>query len=122
MNDADAGRDDFEGVESLFAPFEKFVALAVAMEFEVEIVGEGVGRSGEVDLHRVIDDQIDRDERLDHFRIAAHRMNGGAHGGEIDEKGNTGEILEDDPRNDERDFEIAGIFRVVVREVFDVVF
>jgi hypothetical protein len=37
VDDADAGGDDLEGVEGLFAPFEEFVALAVAVEFEVEV-------------------------------------------------------------------------------------
>ncbi len=72
MDDADAGRDDLEGVEGLFAPLEELVAFAVAVEFEVEVAGERVAGAGEIDLHRVVHDEIDGDERLDHFRVLAH--------------------------------------------------
>ena len=37
VDDADAGRDDLEGLERLLAPLEEFVALAVAGEFEFEV-------------------------------------------------------------------------------------
>ena len=37
MHDADAGRNDLERVERLHAPFEKLVALAVALEFHFQI-------------------------------------------------------------------------------------
>ena len=51
--------------------FKKFVTLAVAFEFHVHVQAQGRGGAGEIDLHRVIDDEIDRHERLDDFRIAA---------------------------------------------------
>ena len=38
VDDADAGRHDLEGVERLLAPLEELVALAVALEFEVEVL------------------------------------------------------------------------------------
>jgi hypothetical protein len=68
----------------------------------------------------VVDDEVDGDEGLDHFRIAAHAVDGGAHGGEVDEEWDAGEVLEDDACDDEGDFEIAGGFGVVVCEVGDV--
>ena len=43
VDDADAGRDDLEGLERLLAPLEEFVALAVAVELEFEIARHRVG-------------------------------------------------------------------------------
>ena len=37
VHDADAGRHDAEGLERLLAPLEELVALAVALEFELEV-------------------------------------------------------------------------------------
>ena len=50
------------------------------------------------------------------------RIDGGAHGGEIDEQRHAGEILEDDAGDDEGDFIITGSLGVVVGEVGDVLF
>ena len=52
--------------------FRNSIALAVALEFHVHVqAASACGGSGEIDLHGVIDHEIDRHERLDDFRIAA---------------------------------------------------
>ena len=56
VDDADAGRHDFERIEGLFAPLQKLVAFAVAVKFEVEIAAEGVAGTGEIHLDRVVHD------------------------------------------------------------------
>ncbi len=71
VHDADARRDEAESLERLLSPFQKFVALAVAFEFHVHVQAQGRGGSGEINLHGVIDDEIDRHERLNDFRLAA---------------------------------------------------
>ena len=71
VHDADARRHEAESLEGLLPPFQKFVALAVAFEFHVHVQAQGRGGAGEIHLHGVIDDEIDRHERLDDFRIAA---------------------------------------------------
>ena len=69
VHDADAGRHDLEGVERLHAPLEKLVALAVAREFQVQILFAcESARAGEIHLHRVIHHEIHRHERLDDLR------------------------------------------------------
>ena len=68
VHDADAGRHDLEGVERLHAPLEKLVALAVALEFHLQIPPQRVGRAGKIHLHRVIHHQVHRHERFDEFR------------------------------------------------------
>ena len=122
VDDADAGRHDLEGVEGLLAPLEELVALAVAVELEVEVFLQRVRAAGEIHLHGVVHDEVHGDERLDHFRVLAHAVDGGAHGGEIDEQRHAGEVLEDDAGDDEGDFIVAGSLGVVVGEVGDVLF
>ena len=58
---------------------------------------EGVGDD------RVVDDQLGRHERVDPRRVAAevgHRL---AHGGEVDDRRDAGEVLEDHPGGRELD-------------------
>ena len=64
----------------------------------------------------MIDHQIDRHERLDDFRIAAELFHRAAHRRQIDHQRNAGEILEDNARDDERDFLVRRRFRVPVRQ------
>ena len=71
VHDADARWHQTESLERLLPPFQKFIALTVAFEFHVHIQAQGRGGSGKIDLHGVIDDKIDRHERLDNFRLAA---------------------------------------------------
>ena len=47
-----------------------------------------------VDLHGVVDDEIDRLQRVDALRIAAERLDRVAHRGEIDDGGHAGEVLQ----------------------------
>ena len=103
MHDADARRNDAEGVERLHAPFHELVAFVVALEFELHIEVEGVLRAVMIDHHRVIDDQVDRHQRLDDLRILAHVAGHVAHRGQVREQRHAGEILEHDARDDEGD-------------------
>ena len=120
MDDADARRHQTESLEGLLAPFEKLVTLSVALEFHVHVQPQRRGRTGEIDLHGVIDDQIDRHERLDDFRIAADPLDGAAHRREIYYERHAGEILENNSRDDEGDFLVRRRLRVPVGERLDI--
>ena len=48
--------------------------------------------------------EIDGHERLDDFRVLLHSCDGGSHRREIHQQRDTREILQDDARDDERDF------------------
>ena len=91
--DAGAGRHDAEIVERLLAPFQEFVALLVALIFELDVAGEGHRRAELVDDDGMVDDEIDRHQRIDLLRVAAERGHGVAHRGEIDHRRHAGEIL-----------------------------
>ena len=71
MADPHARRHDSKALERLLSPVEQRVAFAVATVFPLQIGGISVGAAKSIDLHRMIDDQIDRNEGIDPLRIAA---------------------------------------------------
>ena len=83
------------------------VALAVALVFQLDVLAEGAGAAEIVDHHRMVDDEIDRDQRVDARRVAAERHHGVAHGGEVDHGGDAGEILHQHARRAEGDLAVA---------------
>ena len=103
MDDADARRDDLEPVERLHAPLEEFVSLAIARELDLHVLGQGIGAGPAVHLDGMIDDERDRDERLDQLRLLAEPRDGGTHGREVDEERHSRKVLKHDPCDDERD-------------------
>src|SRR6478752_10748928 len=108
MHDADSRRDKLESFECLLAPLEKLIALTVALELHVEIEFQRARRTEEIDLHRVIDNQIDWYERLDDLRVASEPLHGAAHRREVDNQRNSGEVLQNNARNDEWDLLVRG--------------
>ena len=117
VHDADARRHDLERVERLHAPFHELVALVVALELELHVEVERVRRAVVVDHHRVVDDQVDRHQRLDRLRILAQRVGDVAHRRQVGEQRNAGEVLQHDARDDERDLVGARAGRRPVREL-----
>ena len=79
MDNADARRDDLEGVEGLHAPLEELVALAVAGELQVEVFLERVTGAGEIHLHRVVHHEVDWHQGLDDLGVLAELGHGRAH-------------------------------------------
>ena len=97
------------------------VALFVALELELGVDQERGLRAVLVHLDRVVDDEIDRLERIDALRIAAQRRDGVAHRGEIDDGGDAGEILQQYASGSERDLFFAAAAHVPFGERKDVV-
>ena len=93
MADAGAGRHDAEIGEGLLAPFQEAVALLVLLVFALDVLAERLARAEIIDHHRMVDDEIDRHQRIDLVRIAAERHHRVAHRGEIDHRRHAGEIL-----------------------------
>src|SRR5436190_16047626 len=108
MHDADSRRNELERLESLLSPLEKLVTLAIALELHVQIEFQRAGRTEEIHLHRVIDNQINRHERLDDVRVSSEPLHSAAHCREIDNERNSSEILQNNTRNDERDLLVRG--------------
>ncbi len=100
--------DDAEVGEGLLPPAEKTIALLVALELEIGVATQRLARGEEVDLQRVIDDQVDREARVDPARIAAEASQGGAHRRQIDHGRHAGEVLHQDTRRKEGDLRTVG--------------
>ena len=103
MDDAGVGRHDAEVVERFLAPAQERVALAVAAELERGVQVGRVALGIVVDLHRVIDDELDRLQRVDLARVAAELDDAVAHGRQIDNGGDAGEVLQQHARRREGD-------------------
>src|SRR5258708_27652493 len=110
MANAGVRRDDFEILERGLAPAEKGVALDVALKFELGVEAKGVGVAEFVDLHGVVDDQLGGEERIDARGIGAHPLDGFAPGGEVDDGGDPGEILEEHARRPEGGFFLRAVW------------
>ena len=72
--------------EGRLAPAEERVALAVALELELGVAGEGEPGRELVHLHRVVDDELDGQERVDACRVAAEVAHRVAHRGQVDDR------------------------------------
>ena len=103
VHDPGVRRDGLEALEGGLAPAQEGVALLVALELLLRVDAEGVARAEHVDLHGVVDHELDRDERVDLRRVAAEVGHRVAHRGEVDDAGDAREVLQDDARGRERD-------------------
>ncbi len=71
VDDAGARRDDAEAGERVLAPAQELEALGVALELERHVALERLGHAEDVGHHRVVDDQLGGNERVDLRRVAA---------------------------------------------------
>src|SRR4029077_8161051 len=108
MHDADSRRNELESFKSLLTPFKKLITLAIALELHVQIEFQRAWRTKKIDLHRVIDNQIDRHERFDDLRVASEPLHSAAHRREVDNQRDSGEVLQNNARNDERNLLVRG--------------
>ncbi len=97
---ADAGvrRYGLEVRECALTPAEERVPLTVAAELESRVALDREPRRKVVDLDRVVDHELDRDQRVDLLRVAAEVGHRGAHRSEVDDCGDAGEVLQEDAR------------------------
>jgi hypothetical protein len=71
VHDPRVGGHDGEVGERALAPAQEGVALAVAFELPLGVHAKGLARAERVDLHRVVDHQLGRHERVDLGGVAA---------------------------------------------------
>ena len=65
MDDSGARWDDLEVLEGGLSPAQEGVSLAVPLELELDVVRERKARGELVDLNRMVDDELCRQERVD---------------------------------------------------------
>ena len=95
VDDARARRDDLELLERTLSPAQELIALTVAVVLESHVQALGVGASEVVGDHGVVNNELCRGEWLDLGGIATQVGHGFAHGGQVDDDRNAGEILHD---------------------------
>ena len=121
MADARARRNDLEIVERLASPLQEFVSLAVALIFELDVLLECTRITEFVDHYAVVDDEVHWDERIDLLRVAAEPRHRIAHGGKVDDGGNSGEILHEHPRRTVLNFTVDPSFLEPVGHALEIV-
>ncbi len=122
VHDAGLGRHHAEVAERILAPAQEHITLAVAVVLEAGIELERIGGAEVVDLHRVVDDQFHRLQRVDARRVAAERGDAVAHRRQIDHAGHAGEILQQHAGRHERDLAVGvGRRRIPAGQGADVV-
>ena len=102
MDDPRAWRDDAEVLERLLGPAQQRVSLPVTLHLLLDV--QAVRRCGseKVDLDGVVDHQVGWNNGVDARGVPAHGRETRTHGGEVDDRGHAGEVLQDDPRGHKR--------------------
>eukprot|EP00760_Papus_ankaliazontas_P031102 PhM_4_TR5182/c1_g1_i1/m.99095 len=119
VDDTVARGNDRQALEGLAAPLEEAEALLVALELDRLVLLDGVGATGNIDLHGVVDDEIDGDEGVHAHGVALEAGDAVTHGGEVHHGGHTGEVLHEDASGAEGDLDLLGR-RLPVHNVLDV--
>jgi hypothetical protein len=120
MHNANPRRHNAKGLKSLLSPFKKLITLPVPLELHVKIQAQRLRPAGKIDLYRVVNHQIDGHKRLDDLRIAIHLRYRRTHSRKIYKQRHSGEILQDNPRHDERNLLLNRIFGIPIRQSLNV--
>ena len=103
VHDAGVRRHDREVLERRLSPAQKRIALFVALELQLGVELERLRRAELIHLHRVVDHQLRRLQRIDQRRIAAQRLHRIAHRRQVHHRGHAGEVLQQHAARHERD-------------------
>jgi hypothetical protein len=120
VHDARVGRHRLEVLEGRRSPAQEGIALLIARELDLGVLLEGRQRAEVIDLHRVIDHELDRLQRIDLLRIAALLLHRVAHRREVDDARDAGEVLQEHASGRELDLLRGPGFRVPARQGLDV--
>ena len=89
VDDTGTWWNDLEIVEGLGAPLKELEALAVPLELQLLVPLPGLGCTCSIHLHRMVNDQVDRAERVDLRWVSTKALHGIAHGRQIDDSWHT---------------------------------
>ena len=117
MYDTGARRDYPEVLEGVLGPAQKGITFPISFEFPLHVLPVGLGGAEEVDLHRMIDDEVGRHHWVDPVGITAQRLEPIPHGGQVDDARHAGEVLQHDASRQVGDLDLAGGVRAPVRDV-----
>ena len=119
-HDAGPRRHDLEVPERLLAPAEEARSARGCARTRTPRSDERGARAEDVDLDRVVDHELDRNQRVDLLRLAAQVGHGVAHRGEVDDGRDAGEVLEQDAGRRERDLAVRLVCRDPPGHGFDI--
>ena len=120
VHDAGVGRHHAEIAEGGLAPAQETVALLVALELDLVVQVERIGLPVTVHLHRVVDDQLCRRQRIDLAGSTAQRDHRVPHRGQVDHGRNAGEVLQHHAGRRERDFRVGVRGGIPAAQRFDI--
>ena len=121
VHDACVGRHHAEVLERLLPPPQERVSLLVAAELERGVEVGAVDLAVVIDLHRVVDDELDRLQRVDLPRIASETHDAVPHRGEIDDRRHAGKVLQQHTGGRERDLGLVAGLHVPPGQRLDIV-
>ena len=82
-------------------------SFLVAFELDLAVEVQRLGLAEHVDLHRMVDDQLGRNQRIDLAGVAAERDDRVAHRRQVDHAGHAGEVLQHHARRHEGDLGVG---------------
>src|SRR3954454_12781646 len=121
MADPGAGWNDAELIECALGPAQEGVALEIALVLELDVAADRQNRAEQVDLNRVVDDEIGRSERGDTLPVSADAGHGIMHRGEVDHRRGAGKVLEQNASRQERKLTASCLTRLPARQLQHVV-
>ena len=119
VHDAGARRHHLEVGQRFLAPAQEAVAGLVALELDCDVLFQRIFAAEHVDLHRVVDHQLGRRQRVDQGRVATQRLHRVTHRRQVDHARHAGEVLQQHARRHERDFGIRLLLRIPVGDGLD---
>src|SRR4029453_7410622 len=99
-------------------PSQELVSLAIALELLLGVDEKRRFAPVLIDLHRVIDDEVDWLQRVDPLRISPELPHGVAHRGEIHDAWHAREVLQQHAARTKRDFLLDRRLHVPPRHSF----
>ncbi|MNZ74857.1 hypothetical protein D3C78_933190 [compost metagenome] len=107
MTNAGTRRHHAKAAKSLLAPFQKDIALVVTFHLQTDVFFKSVIITKMIDRHRVVDNEIDRRKWVNFGGVSPQPFYGFAHGGQINDSRNAGEVLHQYPGRAVGDFTIG---------------
>ena len=89
-------RNDPDIFEGLLRPFQETIALPIARELHLHVFLERIRAARRIGNDRMVDNQIERNLRVDTRRVAPQIARRFAHDRQVDEHGHPREILQQD--------------------------
>jgi len=120
MADAGAGRHHAEALERALRPLQEAIALGILLVFLGDVLCECRVIAEEGDGDRMVDDEIDRHQRVDPLGIAAEVLHRIPHRSKVDHGGDAGEILHQHAGRAKRDLAFGRLGLEPLRAGLDV--